>query len=199
MDRRKLIAGAVALPAALPLLPASASAQRGNATDAAWSAYEDARAAHRAASQLFHSISDALPAHLCTDARPFYSTAKRGGARLYSVDAIKRHSATDPLRDLRGRPAYWERVIAEFTERRAAYDAGRAEHGADAAGEAADQMCDRLLDAERAMMDAPIATLTDLERKLTIVSGWNGGNDIPAEFVDGILADVRALNREGAS
>ena len=84
-------------------------------------------------------------------------------------------------------------MIAEFTERRAAYDAGRAEHGADAAGEAADEMCDRLIDAERAMMDAPIATLTDLERKLTIVSGWNGGEAIPAETADAMLADVRSL------
>ncbi len=191
MDRRKLIAAAVALPCIG--VAGSATATPGNATDAAWSAYEDAKAAHKSASQLFHSISDALPAHLCTDARPLYSTTNLGGARLYSVDAIKRHSATDPLRDLRGRPAYWERVIAEFTERRAAYDAGRAEHGADAAGEAADEMCDRLIDAERAMLDAPIATLTDLERKLTIVSGWNGELAIPAETADAMLAGVRLL------
>ena len=47
--------------------------------------------------------------------------------------------------------------------------------------------------AEDAILSAQIATLTDIERKLAVVSGWNGGNDIPAEFVDGILADVRSL------
>ena len=35
--------------------------------------------------------------------------------------------------------------------------------------------------------------MTDVERKLAVVSEWNGDNDIPAEFVDGILADVRSL------
>ena len=84
-------------------------------------------------------------------------------------------------------------MIAEFTERKAAYNAGRAEHGVDAAGETTDEMCDRLIDAESAMMDAPIATLTDLERKLTIVSGWNGEQTISAETADAMLADLRAL------
>ena len=60
-----------------------------------------------------------------------------------------------------------------------------------------DALCEPITDAERAVLSAKAATLTDVERKLAVVSGWNGGNDIPAEFVDGILADVRALNREG--
>ncbi len=47
--------------------------------------------------------------------------------------------------------------------------------------------------AEDAIISAQSATLTDLERKLAVVSGWNGFNEISAEFVDGMQADVRSL------
>ena len=56
-----------------------------------------------------------------------------------------------------------------------------------------DVFCDAISDAESAVLSAKAATLTDVERKLVVVSEWNGDNDIPAEFVDGILADVRSL------
>ncbi|MCH7940104.1 MAG: hypothetical protein IID13_10215, partial [Candidatus Marinimicrobia bacterium] len=49
-----------------------------------------------------------------------------------------------------------------------------------------DVFCDAISDAESAVLSAQATTLTDVERKLAVVSEWNGDNDIPAEFVDGI-------------
>ena len=66
MDRRKLIAAAAALPITLPLLPSSASAQPGNATDTAWAAYEVAKAAQEAVEQAYRAFEAALP----VDPRP---------------------------------------------------------------------------------------------------------------------------------
>ncbi len=90
-----------------------------------------------------------------------------------------------------------------------AYEAARARYAADKAArdavEAAtgiyvgisdedlDALCEPITDAERAVLSAKATTLTDIERKLAVVSEWNGENDIPAELVDGILADVRLL------
>ena len=60
--------------------------------------------------------------------------------------------------------------------------------------ETLDALCGPISDAETTILATPAATLTDIERKLAVVSGWNGDNDIPAELVDDILADVRRLN-----
>ncbi len=118
---------ALAASVTLPLLPVSAFATPGNATDAAWSAYEAARA-------------------------------------RYAADK----AARDTVEAATG-------IYVSISD------------------EDLDVFCDAITDAERAVLSAKAATLTDIERKLAVVSGWNGGNDIPAEFVDGILADVRSL------
>ena len=127
--RRAVIAASVTLP----LLPATALAvpvtsyAPGNATDAAWSAYEVAKS--------------------------------RYAADKAARDAVEAATGIyDGLSD-----------------------------------EDLDVFCNAISDAESAVLAAKVATLTDVERKLAVVSMWNGGNDIPAEFVDGILADVRSL------
>ena len=92
----------------------------------------------------------------------------------------------------------------------AAYQAAKARYDADKAArdaveaatgiyvgisdDALDAFCEPICNAERAILSTKATTLTDVERKLAVVSGWNGANDIPAELVDGILADVRAIN-----
>jgi len=74
-----------------------------------------------------------------------------------------------------------------------AFNRGRAELGDEAPGEACEKAAGLVCDAEAVVLDTPGTTLNDVERKLAVVSGWNGDNDIPAELVDGILADVRSL------
>ena len=135
--RRTILAGAAALPllpatalaasVTLPLLPVASYAQPGNATDAAWAAYEAAKS--------------------------------RYAADKAARDAVE--AAT----------GIYEGISDEDL----------------------DVFCDAINDAESAVLSAKVATLTDVERKLAVVSEWNGDNDIPAEFVDGILADVRSL------
>ena len=61
MDRRKLIAAAAALPVALPLLPASVSAQPANATDAAWATYQAATANYAEHRSRYDAFEAALP------------------------------------------------------------------------------------------------------------------------------------------
>ena len=153
--RRKVIAGA----AALPLLPVSAFAQPGNATDAAWSAYTAAKANYETHDQAYHTFEAAVP----VGPYPRFCDFE---------DHDQSHRAQ----------AAWER-------RRAQYPANPFNLDDDAL----DALCEPINDAERAVLSAKPATLTDIERKLAVVSGWNGGNDISAELVDGILADVRAL------
>jgi hypothetical protein len=40
--------------------------------------------------------------------------------------------------------------------------------------------------------------LTDVERKLAIVSGWNGWHEIQTQTIDALLADVRSLMGEAS-
>ena len=91
-----------------------------------------------------------------------------------------------------GRTDEWRKTVNAFNR-------SRDELGAEVAGESCDQAAGLVCNAEKAVLETSSTTLIDVERKLTVVSGWNGDNDIPAEFVDGILADVRSLNREGVS
>lgn len=53
-------------------------------------------------------------------------------------------------------------------------------------------VCRRLHAAEDAVHAAPVATLTDVQRKLAIYSNWNGAFDIDASAIDAMLAQVRA-------
>ena len=85
-----------------------------------------------------------------------------------------------------GRTDEWRKTVDAFNR-------SRAELGAELAGEACDQAADLVIDAEKAVLESSSTTLIDVERKLTVVSGWNGDSDIPAELIDGILADVRSL------
>ena len=90
-----------------------------------------------------------------------------------------------------GNPLNWKQ--GEWGKRLDAWKRGRDELGTEAPGEACDKAAGRQNDAEKAVLDTPGTSLTDVERKLAIVSGWNVDNDIPAKLVDGILADVRSL------
>ena len=83
----------------------------------------------------------------------------------------------------------WESLADQWEQERAKHPA----NPFDLDDAALDALCEPVSNAEKAVLATPATTLTDVERKLAVVSGWNGGNEIPAEFVDGILADVRSL------
>ncbi len=158
MDRRKLIAVAAALPVTLPLLPVASYASV-NATDAAWAAYQTAKAGYAK----HRSRYDAFEASLPTGPVPCM-------ADFQEVEEWR------PLSNA------WHKERAQFPD-----------NPFDLDDDALYVFCEPITNAERAVLSAQAATLTDVERKLTVVSEWNGYNDIPAEFVDGILADVRSL------
>ena len=164
--RRTVIAGA----AALPLLPAAALAVPisvgTNATDAAWSAYEVAKAAQEANEQAFDAFEAPIP-----------------------IGPMPRFD------DFEDRDE-WERLRDAWGRERAGYP----DNSFNLDDDALDALCAPTNAAEDAILSAQIATLTDIERKLAVVSGWNGANEITAEFVDGILADVRSfIARDGAA
>ena len=56
-----------------------------------------------------------------------------------------------------------------------------------------DRIYGRVADAERDILLAKAATLTDVERKLVIISKWDGWNFIQPEAIGSLLADVRSL------
>ena len=91
--------------------------------------------------------------------------------------------------------AAYEAATACYNDDKAARDAVEAVTGIfdGISDEDLDVFCDAISDAESAVLSAKAATLADVERKLAVVSEWNGENDIPVEFVNGILADVRSL------
>ena len=157
--RRNVITGA----AALPLLPAAALAAPisagANATDAAWLAYEVAKANYEANDQAYDAFETAIPI----------------GPRPRFDDFENRDE--------------WESLADQWEQERAKHPA----NPFDLDDAALDALCEPISNAEKAVLATPATTLTDIERKLAVVSGWNGGNEIPAEFVDGILADVRSL------
>ncbi len=106
---------------------------------------------------------------------------------------VNRHSAPNvgqrPRFDAFEDRDEWERLQDAWDQERAGYP----DNPFNLDDDALDALIAPINAAEDAILSAQIATLTDIERKLAVVSGWNGGNDIPAEFVDGILADVRSL------
>jgi hypothetical protein len=53
-------------------------------------------------------------------------------------------------------------------------------------------------DVQAQLLSAKAATLTDVERKLAIVSGWNGWHEIQTQTIDALLADVRSLMGEAS-
>ncbi len=176
--RRTLITGA----AALPLLPAAALAAPVTLPLLPVSAYAGA--------------NDALTHHLDANATDYHW--QRYHAAKIAFEATDRDytameaSLPDHLK-LTAMPNWTEYSPGEWRKRVDAWNRDRAELGAQVVGEACDKAAGLVGDAEAAVLDIPGTTLIDLERKLTIVSGWNGDNHIPAELVDGILADVRSL------
>ena len=57
-----------------------------------------------------------------------------------------------------------------------------------------EQAVTRVTDAEDAVMDSPVSTLVDLERKLTVlVRIDSSGSHTDPDDIETILADVRAL------
>jgi hypothetical protein len=83
----------------------------------------------------------------------------------------------------------WESLADQWEQERAGYPDNPFRLDDDAL----DALCAPMSATEGAILATPATTLTDIERKLTVVSGWNGENDIPAELVDGILSDLRSL------
>jgi hypothetical protein len=59
--------------------------------------------------------------------------------------------------------------------------------------DALDALCRPVDTAEDEILSAKAATLTDVERKMAVISGWNGWHVIEAERIDRLLADVRSL------
>ena len=151
---------ALAVPVTLPLLPVSAFATPGNATDYHWQRYHAAKAAFEAANRDHDAMEASFPEHL----------------------RISAHPGTPP-----------DRNYDEWRKKVDAWNQSRAELGAEVAGEACEKAAGLVTDAENAVLETPSTTLIDVEHKLAVVSGWNGDNDISAELVDGILADVRSL------
>ncbi len=90
----------------------------------------------------------------------------------------------------------YETGRARYDADKAARDAAEAATGvyAGISDEDLDALCNPIRDAESAILAAPATTLTDVERKLTVISNWGGDHLIEADRVDGILADVRLLN-----
>ena len=92
--------------------------------------------------------------------------------------------------------AAYEAAWARYDADKAARDAVEAATGVyvGISDEDLDALCDPIHDAESAILATPATTLTDVERKLAVISKWGGDHLIEADRVDGILADVRALN-----
>ena len=167
--RRTILAGAAALPllpatalaasVTLSLLPVSALATPGNATDAAWTAYQAAKANYDANDQAYGAFEATIPI----------------GPRPRFDDFEDRDE--------------WESLADQWEQERAKYPANPFLLDDDQL----DALIEPMHAAENTILATPPATLTDIERKLAVVSEWNGANDISAELVDGILADVRSL------
>ncbi len=96
-------------------------------------------------------------------------------------------------------PKWTEYSPDEWRKRVDAWNRSRAELGAEVVGEVLEQAAGRMNDAEAVVLEMPGTTLTDIERKLSILHGFGGDSEIQARHIDRLLADVRALNREGAS
>ena len=78
-----------------------------------------------------------------------------------------------------------------------AYQAAQARYDAqpgDTDDETLDAIFDLVVDAEKTILLAKAATLTDVERKLAIISGWEGWHYIQPEAIDSLLSDVRSLS-----
>ena len=150
---------ALAASVTLPLLPVSAFATPGNATDAAWSAYEAAKARYAENNRQYEAFETAIPI----------------GPRPRLDDFEDRDE--------------WESFADQWEQERAGYP----DNPFNVDDDTLDALIAPLHAAEDAVLSAKATTLTDIERKLAVVSEWNGVNDIPAEFVDGVLTDMRSL------
>ena len=89
----------------------------------------------------------------------------------------------------------YEAAKARYAADKAARDAVEAATGiyVSISDEYLDAFCDPINDAESDILSAKGATLTDVERKLAVISNWGSDRLIEADAVDGILADVRSL------
>ena len=157
---------ALAVPVTLPLLPVSAFAALGNATDPQWQRYHAANASFEATHRDWAAMEASLPEHL----------------------KISAHPGMPP----EGRTDKWRKKVD-------AYNRARDELGADVAGDACEQAAARMGDAERVVLETSGTTLTDIERKLSILQDFGDESEIPARHIDRLLADVRALNRDNAA
>ena len=151
---------ALAASVTLPLLPVSPYAAPGNATDAAWSAYEAARARYAEN----HQAYDAFEATIPIGPRPRF-------------DAFEDRDEWKALAD------QWEKERAKYPANPFALD-----------DDQLDALIGPMHTAEDAILTTPAATFIDVERKLAVISGWEGAHVIEADHVDNMLADVRRLN-----
>ena len=97
---------------------------------------------------------------------------------------------------LKAMPKWAEYSPGEWRKRVDAWNRSRAELGAEAAGEACDQAAGRMNAAEAVVLETPGTTLTNIERKLSILQGFGDHSEIPIRHIDRLLVDVRALNGE---
>lgn len=164
MKRRTVITGAVALPVAG--MAGTPPVVTANATDAAWTAYEAGRARYAENER----NSDAFEATIPIGPRP---TADDFG----DLDKPEHR-------------AEWDRQYDAWLRERAKYPANPFWLDDDQL----DALCAPIHAAEDMILGAPATTLTDVERKLAVVSNWGGAHVIEADVVDGIHADVRILN-----
>lgn len=83
----------------------------------------------------------------------------------------------------------WEMLRIRWEKERATYPA----NPFDPDDDQLDALCDPITDAENAILSAKATTLVDLERKLSVISNWEGMNEIQPEAINSMLADVRSL------
>ncbi len=155
---------ALAAPVTLPLLPVSAFATPGNATDAAWSAYETARK-NMPDDQAYSAFEATLPI-----------------------------SQSPAAVDFNDHDEWWA-AFQQWKQERAELP----KNPSDLDDDQLDALLRPLHAAEDAIRTTPAVTFIDIERKLAVISNWGRDRMIEADVVDGILADVRALNGKGMS
>ena len=150
---------ALAVPVTLPLLPLTAYAAPANATDAAWAAWNVAKANSDANDQAYRAFEASLP----VDPRPAYKDFE---------DNDEFHALADQ----------WEKERAKYPA-----------NPFDLDDDASNALNRPVNVAEDEILSAKAATLIDIERKLAVISSWNGWHVIEDDRIDSLLSDVRSL------
>lgn len=62
-----------------------------------------------------------------------------------------------------------------------------------------DVLCQPISGAQFAILDTPAATVTDIERKLSVVADLARERMLHAEWIEGVLSDVKRINGSAAA